>query len=98
MVVSKMPICVRFLDLHLSFWHSLTFKDDENDLCSYLKYAMKHIVQELFTYAQIYVDIDLSKGLPHIMVLKLGNFKWIQTLDYEITTFRCHTCHDTYHL
>jgi len=52
----------------------------------------------LFTYAQICVDIDLSKVIPNIMLLKHGIFKRIQSLDYENTTFTCQFYHQTSHL
>jgi len=59
---------------------------------------IKRTLRGLFTYARICVDIDLRKGLPDRMLLKHGNFKWIQSLDYENTSFRCQYCHQAGHL
>ena len=40
----------------------------------------------------------MSKGLPDQINLKIGDFHWTQTLDYENTAFRCRNCHHTGHL
>ena len=71
-VSSKMSVWVRFPNLALPFWHLLVFKDIGNALASYLKHDFKYPQQGLFTYAQICVETDLSKGLPERMVIKHG--------------------------
>lgn len=40
----------------------------------------------------------MSKGLPDKINLKIGDFHWTQSLDYENTAFRCRNCHLTGHL
>lgn len=54
--------------------------------------------QGLYTYARICVELDLSKGLPDQIILKINDFVWTQNLDYENTAFRCRHCHLTGHL
>ena len=49
-------------------------------------------------FARICAEIDMRKGLPDQINLKIGDFHWTQTLDYENTTFRCRHCHHTGHL
>ena len=39
----------------------------------------------------------MSKGLPDQINLRIGDFHWTQTLDYENTAFRCRNCHHTGH-
>ena len=41
------------------------------------------------------MEIDLNKGLLDRLQLKHESFNWIQSLDYENTTFRCRFCHLT---
>jgi hypothetical protein len=98
MVVSKMSISIQHPIMPLPFWHPSVSKDIANYLGSFLKCDFERTQWRLFTYAHIYVEIDLSNGLPNIMLLKRENFKWIQSLDYENTTLRCWYCHQTSHL
>jgi len=42
--------------------------------------------------------MDISKGLLDQIILKVEDFHWTQTLDYENTAFRCRHCHQTGHL
>ena len=52
----------------------------------------------IYTFVRICSQIDMSKGLPDQIVLKIGDFHWTQPLDYENTAFRCRNCHLTGHL
>lgn len=52
----------------------------------------------IYTFAQICVEVDLNKGLPDRIVLKHKDHCWLQTIDYENTTFRCRICRKTGHL
>ena len=54
--------------------------------------------QGLYTYARICVELDLSKGLPEQINLKINDTVWTQILDYENTAFRCRHCHLIGHL
>lgn len=40
----------------------------------------------------------MSKGIPDQINLKIRDFHWTQTLDYENTASRCRNCHHTGHL
>ena len=52
----------------------------------------------LYTYARMCVEVDISKGLPEQIILKVGDLVWTQHLDYENTAFRCRRCMHTGHL
>jgi hypothetical protein len=43
------------------------------------------------------VEVDLEKGLPEAIKLKLDDWTYIQKLDYEQLPFKCKTCHDYGH-
>lgn len=55
-------------------------------------------VERIIHFGRICVEIDISKGLPDQINLKVGNFHWTQPLDYENTAFRCRHCHQMGHL
>ena len=77
---------------------SLILEDIGNLLESFIKSGSERNEQGLFTYARICVEIDLSKYLPDRLQLKHETFNWIQSLDCEITAFRCIFCLLTGHL
>ena len=56
------------------------------------------IKKGLVTYVRIYVEVDLSAGLPEQISLSWNSKSWTLGLDYENTTFRCRSCQQTRHL
>lgn len=54
--------------------------------------------KEIFTFARICVEMDLSKGLSEDILLSHKDLKWTQDLDFENTALRCRVCHQTGHL
>ena len=50
------------------------------------------------TYVHIYIEVDLSEGLPKKITLNWNSTSWIQQLDYENTNFRCKSHQKTGHL
>ena len=98
MVVTKMPVWVRLPNLPLPFWHHIVLEDISYLLGRFIKSDSDRKEQGLFTYVRICVEIDLNKGLPDRLQLKHESFNWIQSLDYENTTFRCRFCPLTGHL
>lgn len=53
----------------------------------------KHI-----SYACISVEMDLSIALPDEVILEVYDEEWVQAVDYEHISFRCHKCHAHGHL
>ena len=44
--------------------------------------------------ARICVEVDLGKGLPEAIKLKVDNWTHILRLDYEQIPFKCKVCHE----
>jgi len=47
--------------------------------------------------ARICVEVDLGRGLPEAIKLKVGDWSHIQQLDYEQIPFKCKVCHEYGH-
>ena len=73
-------------------------EDIGNTLCRFIKQDNGCMQHGLFTYAWIYVEVDLSKGMQDKILLQTKNFKHSQSLDNENTTFTCRVCSQTCHL
>ncbi|KAH9308074.1 hypothetical protein KI387_035985, partial [Taxus chinensis] len=91
--ITKMSVWVR---LSLHFWQAL--EDIGNVLGKFLKADQAKEAAGLRSFARFYTEINLSKGLPDKIILKLGNIQHFQILDYENTAFRCHICRTPGHL
>ena len=52
----------------------------------------------MYTFSCIYMEFDLSKGLPENIKMIYKKHNWLQGLDYENTSFRCRICMLTGHL
>ena len=97
-VITKTPVWIRLPNLPVHLWHVRVYKAIGNTLGSFLMGDYWRENKGLYTYARICVELDLSKGLPDQINLKINDFVWTQTLDYENTAFRCQHCHQTGHL
>lgn len=53
----------------------------------FLKIDEDIITRGIFAFARICVEVDLSQGLPDSITLNFNNSQWLQSLDYENTTF-----------
>jgi len=51
----------------------------------------------MFAYAWICVEVDLEKGLPKAIKLKMNDRTHVQKIDYEKFTFKCKICHNYGH-
>ena len=47
--------------------------------------------------ARICVEVDLGKGLPEAIKIKVDQWTHIQPLDYEQIPFKCKVCHEYGH-
>ncbi|KAH9325649.1 hypothetical protein KI387_005827, partial [Taxus chinensis] len=88
--VTKTPVWVRLPNLPLHLWYAL--EDIGNVLGKFIKEDMDRTHSGLCSFAQICIELDLSKGLPDRINLKFGNFQHTHVLDYENTAFRCRLC------
>lgn len=97
-VITKLPIWVRLPNLPAHLWNFVVFEAIGNSLGRYLSTDADRGLKGMYTFARICAEIDLSKGLPEQINLKIGDFHWTQPLDFENTAFRCRNCHLTGHL
>lgn len=56
-----------------------------NSLGKFLKINADIVTRDIFTFARICVEVDLSQGLPDNITLIHNNIQWTQPLDYENT-------------
>ena len=54
--------------------------------------------KRVMTFAQICVELDLSRPLPDEVEMCAGSHSWVQQLDYQTLPFRCQLCHEYGHL
>lgn len=84
-VITNLPIWVRPPNLSTHLWHFSVFLGIGDTLGRYLATDTSRREKGLYTYGRLCVEIDISKGLPDQINLKIGDFHWTQTLDYEST-------------
>ncbi|KAH9311377.1 hypothetical protein KI387_026412 [Taxus chinensis] len=96
LLITKMHVWVRVPNLPMHLCYAL--EDIGNVLGRFIKEDMDRTHLGLYTYAHIYVEIDLTKGLLDHINLKFGNFQHSQVLDYENMAFRCRSYRNPGHL
>jgi hypothetical protein len=89
--ITAAPVWVRLPHLPLHLWGKRSLKDIGNKLGHYLDSVVPKGDQ--FTCARICVEFNLEKGLPKSIKLSLGEWCYIQELDYEQIPFKCLRCH-----
>lgn len=97
-VITKTPVWIRIPNLPAELWSTRVFRAIGDTLGSFIRGDLWRESKGLYAYARICVELDLSKGLPEQIDLKINDFVWTQTLDYENTSFRCRHCHQAGHL
>lgn len=97
-VITRTPVWIRLPNLPTHLWHTRVYRAIGNTLGSFIMGDSWRESKGLYAYARICVELDLSKGLPDQINLKINNIVWSQRLDYEYTTFRCRHCHQLGHL
>jgi len=73
MEVSKMLVWVRLQNLPLHFWHHKVLTTIGNTLGKFLKTDGDRFAKGIFTFARMFVEVDLSQGLPEIITLHFNN-------------------------
>jgi len=64
----------------------------------WVKLYNERLSKDIYTFARICVEVDLSQGLLGHIFLLHNEKQWAQPLDYENTAFRCRICRQTGHL
>lgn len=75
-VITKLPIWVRLPNLPAHLWHCVVFQAIGNSLGRFLAIDPSRGLKGLYTYGRICAKIDISKGLPDQITLKVGDFSW----------------------
>jgi len=71
-VISKLPIWVRLPNLPAHLWHFAVFQGIGDTLGHFLATDTSRGEKGLYTYGRICTEIDISKGLPDQIILKVG--------------------------
>lgn len=65
MVISRMPVWIFLHNLPLHFYNERILSGIWKNIGKYLKMDSQRLDERIYTFARIYVDVDLSKGLPN---------------------------------
>jgi hypothetical protein len=99
MTAMTTPVWVRLPNLPLHFYTPSFLPTLGNVLGRFIKIDTDRITKGFVTFARICIEIDLSQGLPdRILIDWTEDDPYTQLVDYENTSFRCHSCQQTGHL
>jgi hypothetical protein len=91
-VLSVVSVWIRLPHLPLHCWNPNSLRNIGNSLGKYIDSIEPKA--NMFACARICVEVDLEKGLPEAILLKLDNWKQVQKLDYEQLPFKCKVYHE----
>jgi hypothetical protein len=94
-IPSAVPVWVRLPHLPFHCWGDEVLKSIGDTLGKYIDREEPR--SSLYSCARICVEVDLEKGLPEAIKLKLDDWIHIQKLDYEQLPFKCKSCHEYRH-
>lgn len=94
-VPSVVSVWVRLLHLSLHCWGDDLVRAIGNAVGKYIdRCEPKNNMQAC---ARICIEVDLGKGLPEAIKLKVDDWTHIQQLHYEKIPFKCKVCHEYGH-
>jgi hypothetical protein len=94
-IPSVVPVWVRLPHLPFHCWGDEVLKSIGDTLGKFIDRAEPK--SSMYSCARICVEVDLEKGLPEAIKLKLDDWTYIQKLDYEQLPFKCKSCHEYNH-
>jgi len=94
-VPSAVPVWVRLPHLPLHCWGDESVKAIGNAVGKYIDRSEPR--ENMHACARICVEVDLGKGLPEAIKLKVDQWTHIQQVDYEQLPFKCKVCHEYGH-
>ncbi len=94
-IPNVVPIWVRLLHLPLHCWGDDLVKSIGNVVGKYIDRCEPK--ENMHACAIICVEVDLGKGLPEAIKIKVDQWRHIQQLDYEQIPFKCKVCHEYGH-
>jgi len=94
-VPSAVPVWVRLPHLPLHYWGDELMKAIGNVVGKHFDRCERK--ENMHVCARICVEVDLGKGLPEAVKIKVDQWTHIQQLDYEQIPFKCKVCHEYGH-
>lgn len=94
-VPNVVPVWVCLPHLPLHYWGDDSVRAIGNDVGKYIDRCEPK--DNMQACARICVEVDLGKGLPEAIKLKVDDWTHIQSLDYEQIPFKCKVCHEYDH-
>jgi len=94
-IANAVPIWVRLPHLPLHCWGDESVKAIRNAVGKYIDRCEPK--DNMHACARICVEVDLGRGLPEAIKLRVDQWTQIQQLDYEKIPFKCKVCHDYGH-
>jgi hypothetical protein len=93
------PVWVRLPNLPLHFYTPSFLPTLGNVLGRFINIDIDWITKGFVTFTRICVEIDLIQGIPDMIIIDwTKDDPYTQLVDYENTSFRCHSCQQTLHL
>eukprot|EP00253_Pinus_taeda_P022174 PITA_22174 len=94
-VPNAVPVWVRLPHLSLHCWGDESVKAIGNAVSKFIdRFEPK---ENMHACARICVEVDLGKGLPEAIKIKVDQWTHIQQVDYEKLPFKCKVCHEYGH-
>jgi hypothetical protein len=94
-IPSAVPVWIRLPHFPFHYWGDEVLKSIGDTLGIYIDREEPRSV--LYSCARICVEVDLEKGLPEAIKLKLDDWIHIQKLDYKKLSIKCKSCHEYDH-
>lgn len=94
-IPSVVPVWVRLLHLPLHCWRDESVKVIGNAVGKYIDISEPK--ENMHPCARICVEVNLGKGLPEAIKIKVDHWIHIQRSDYEQIPFKCKVCHEYGH-
>jgi len=94
-IPNVVPVWVRLPHLPLHCWGDDSVKEIGNAVGKYIDRSEPK--DNMQACARICVEVDLGRGLPEAIKLKVDDWCHIQQLDYEQIPFKCKVCHEYGH-
>jgi len=94
-VPSVVPGWVRLLHVPLHCWGDDSIKAIGNVVGNYIDRCQPK--ENMHACARICVKVDLARGVPEAIKIKVDEWMHIQQLDYEQIPFKCKVCHEYGH-
>lgn len=91
-VPSDVPVWVRLPYIPLHCWGDESIKTIGNTVGSYIDRCEPK--DNMHACARICVEVDLRKGLPEAIKIKVDQWTHMQQLDSEQIPFKCKVCHE----